>query len=184
MNKKILCTAVIIAAATLGGCTGNNSTTEKTPQETQNSQIKMINILNAKNPLPNVLTGGQPTPEQLEQAQAAGYKTIINLRTANENGTWDEASKASELGMHYINIPIAGKSGLSRENANALMSAIQKHSDHPVMVHCGSGNRIGALFAIDAKFNKNQTSEEAIEIGIKSGLTSLKPAVVEYIETN
>ncbi len=183
MNRKILCAAALVTAL-LGGCTENNAITAQTQEETQHAQMEVINIPNAKTPLPNVLTGGQPTPKQIEQAQAAGYKTIINLRTANENGTWDEASKAKELGMHYINIPIAGENGLSKENANALMSAIQKHADHPVMVHCGSGNRIGALFAIDAKFNKNQTTKEAIETGVNSGLTSLKPAVEKYLETN
>ncbi len=183
MNKKILYT-IILGTVIISGCTGNNSATTQTEQETELTQMKVINILNAKNPLPNVLTGGQPTPEQLEQAQAAGYKTIINLRAANEEGTWDEASKATELGMHYINIPIAGKSDISKENADALMSAIQKYSDHPIMVHCGSGNRIGALFAIDAKLNKKQTIEEAIETGINSGLTSLRPAVEEYLEKN
>ncbi len=182
MNRKILYTA-ILGTTLLGGCTGDTTTTQ-TEQETQLTPMKMIDIPNAKNPLPNVLTGGQPTPEQVEQLQAAGYKTIINLRTANEEGTWNEASKVAELGMHYIHIPVSGKSDLTKENANAMMNAIQKHSNHPVMVHCGSGNRIGALFAIDAKFNKNQTTEEAIETGINSGLTSLKPAVEEYFEVN
>ncbi len=184
MNQKILYTA-ILGATILSGCTGGNSATNtQIEQTTQLTQMKMINIPNAKNPLTNVLTGGQPTPEQLEQAQAAGYKTVINLRTINEPGAWNEASKVAELGMHYINIPVAGKSGLSKENANALMNAIQEHAEHPVMVHCGSGNRIGALFAIDAKFNKKQTTEEAIKTGINSGLTSLRPAVEEYLESN
>jgi len=176
MNKQII-GAVIISMALLGGCAGNNVKTMQHMQEAQpipSSKIKIIDIPHAKNPLPNVLTGGQPTPAHIEQAQAAGYKTIINLRMPGENGTWDEASKAAELGMTYISIPIAGRDGLSKDNASALMAAIQKHSDEPVMVHCGSGNRIGALFAIDAKFNQNKTTEEAMDVGAKSGLTSFR----------
>ncbi len=181
--KSLVLYLAILTLSISSGCKGNGTTVQSS-DEIQKTHIQIIDIPNARTPLPNVLSGGQPTPKQLEQARDAGYKTVINLRTANENSIWDEASKAAELGMNYINIPVAGKSGLSIENATALMEAIQKHSDHPIMVHCGSGNRVGALFAIDAKFNKNQTTEEAIATGIKAGLTSLKPAVEEYLKMN
>lgn len=152
---------MIITAAIFAGCANNDVKVSHESHGMASPKMKVIDIPNAKNPLPNVLTGGQPSLAHFEQAQAAGYKTIINLR-----------------------MPIAGRDGLSKENARALMSAIQKHSDHPVMVHCGSGNRIGALFAIDAKFNQNQTTEDAINTGVNSGLTSLKSAVEAYISEN
>jgi len=183
MNKKILYT-VIFSTVILGGCTGNTLSSVQSQQVIQAATWQTIDIPNAKNPLPNLLTGGQPTPEQLEQAAAAGYKTVINLRTTNEAGTWSEADKVAKLGMQYVTIPIAGKEGLSKENADALMNAIQQYSTDPVIVHCGSGNRVGALFAIDAKFNKKQTVEEAIQTGIRSGLTSLEPAVRAYFDQN
>ncbi len=181
MNKKILYTA-IFSTIILSGCTGNTPSSVQPPQVIQAASWQTIEIPNAKNPLPNLLTGGQPTPEQLAQAAAAGYKTVINLRTTNEAGAWSEADEVAKLGMHYITIPIAGKEGLSRENADALMNAIQQYSADPVIVHCGSGNRVGALFAIDAKLNKKQTVEEAVQTGIRSGLTSLEPAVRAYFD--
>ncbi len=181
MNKQILY-IIIFSAAILGGCTESNLSSEQSKQEIV--ALKIIDIPNAKTPLPNVLTGGQPTLEQFEQAAAAGYKTVINLRTTNEAVTGNEAEEVAKLGMQYVAIPIAGKEGLSKDNADALMSAIQKYSADPVIVHCGSGNRVGALFAIDAKFNKNQTVEEAIETGVRSGLTSLEPAVRAYFDQN
>ncbi len=181
MNKKILY-ITIFSTIILSGCSESDLSSGQPEQETQAVALKIIDIPNAKNPQPNLLTGGQPTPEQLEQAAAAGYKTVINLRTANEVVSWSEADEVARLGMKYVTIPIAGKEGLSKENADALMSAIQQYSTEPVIVHCGSGNRVGALFAIDAKYNQNQSVEEAIQTGIRSGLTSLEPAVRAYFD--
>ena len=46
--------------------------------------------------LQSINTGGQPTAEQLEAAARAGFRTIVNLRTPGEEGSWEEAPKAAD----------------------------------------------------------------------------------------
>ncbi|VAX09121.1 hypothetical protein MNBD_GAMMA26-2295 [hydrothermal vent metagenome] len=142
----------------------------------------VINIPNARTPLPGILTGGQPTVAQVEQAKAAGYKTIVNLRTPQERGVWDEAAKAKELGMNYIAIPVAGGAGVTMENTKSLMKVLEDKSNYPVMIHCASGNRAGALFAYNAAAIENRSIEEALSIGRNAGLTSLEPVVRQILE--
>jgi len=55
--------------------------------------LPKIDIPNALIPKPDILTGGQPTPQQLEQAKQAGYRTIVNLRPAAEMSEWSEEDK-------------------------------------------------------------------------------------------
>jgi hypothetical protein len=45
-----------------------------------------------------------------------------------------------------------------------------------VLLHCASANRAGALLALRAKSN-GADSAAALELGVASGLTSLKPTV-------
>ncbi len=145
-------------------------------------QAIVIHIPNARTPLPGVLTGGQPTVKQFVQAKAAGYKTIVNLRTPGERGEWDEAAKAKELGIKYVAIPVNGGAGITLENTNALMQVVTNKSNHPVIIHCASGNRVGALFAFNAAAIEHKSNEEALHIGRKAGLTSLEPIVKQILE--
>ena len=54
------------------------------------------NVANGATPLPGVATGGQPTPEQLEQLKAAGVKVVVDLRDPMEQRPFDEPAKVRE----------------------------------------------------------------------------------------
>ncbi len=140
-----------------------------------------IDIPNARRPWPGVLVGGQPTVEQLEAAARAGYRTIINLRAPGEQGGWDEVPKAAELGLRYEAIPIVGIEGLNAENARKLATIVDDPEALPVMVHCASGNRVGALFALKALHVDGEDAGKALAIGLEAGLTRLEGAVRERL---
>src|SRR6185436_18939081 len=54
-----------------------------------------------------LLTGGQPTEEQLKSAEEEGFKTVINLATINPRYSLkDEAGLVQSLGMTYYHIPV------------------------------------------------------------------------------
>ncbi|MDF1643745.1 MAG: sulfur transferase domain-containing protein [Pseudomonadales bacterium] len=141
-----------------------------------------VAIKNAKQPFPGILTGGQPSKQQLLEAKQKGYKTIISLRTRKETGLWDEEKTVQDLGMKYVSIPVSGGSDVNKQNSQALIQALSDAKDYPVMVHCASGNRVGALFAIDAKFNRGMTSEQALQIGRDAGLTKLEETVKQILD--
>ena len=138
-------------------------------------------VRNGQMPFEGLLTGGQPTDEQLAALAEAGYQTIINLRQPDEKGTVGEAETVAELGMKYISLPIEGVADLTEEKANAL-AAVLEEADRPALLHCGSGNRVGALLALKAFWVDGAGAEEAMEVGQSAGLTRLEQAVRELVE--
>ena len=126
-----------------------------------------------------MLVGGQPTPGQLERASELGYKTVINLRGAGEEGNTDPAQVES-LGMAYVATPIQGAVDMTEEKARALAAALET-AESPVIVHCSSGNRVGGLFAMKAYYVDGASPEEALRVGKAAGMTRLEPAVREKL---
>lgn len=126
-----------------------------------------------------ILAGGQPSSEQLEAIRDAGYRTILDLRTENEPGPGREEVEA--LGLEFYRLPIAGESGLSAENARRFATLLQE-AEEPLVVHCGSGNRVGALFALKAFYVDGLDAEAALEVGRRAGLTGLEESVRRHLE--
>ena len=138
-------------------------------------------VRNGRMPMDGLLTGGQPTDEQLAVLAEAGFRTVINLRQPDERGTVGEAEKVAQLGMTYVALPIGGVDDLSEENAIALAAALDEAA-RPALLHCGSGNRVGALLALKALWLDGAGAEEAMEVGRQAGLTRLEPAVRKLVE--
>lgn len=132
-------------------------------------------------PFEGVLTGGQPSPEQLEALRDAGFQTVINLRREDERGVAGEAERVAALGMEYVSIPVDGGAGLTRQNVEALDWALAG-TERPLLLHCGSSNRVGALVALRAAQLEGAGSEEALELGRAAGLTRLEDVVRELLE--
>ncbi len=142
-----------------------------------------IAIPNAKQPSPTLLCGGQPTTAQLDQARDAGYALIINLRPQSELEACgiDEAEEVMTRGMRYVQLPIGGPADLTREAATLLDEALASAPDKPVMIHCASGNRVGALLALRAGWLQDATPAQALKLGQDAGLTSLQALVAQRL---
>jgi uncharacterized protein (TIGR01244 family) len=132
-------------------------------------------IPNKHEPLPGITTAGQPSAANLEAAAKAGYKTVIDLRALTEDRGFDERATVERLGMSYVSLPVDGAAGITYENAHEL-DRLLADLPKPVLLHCASANRAGALLALRAKSN-GADSAAALELGVASGLTSLKPTV-------
>lgn len=142
-----------------------------------------LDIPNCCTPNDNLCTGGQPQPEQLREAQTRGIRTVINLRPAAEQGDFDEAAFVGSLGMGYVNIPVASPADLTRANAQKLADALKAAGEGPVLVHCASNNRVGALFALKAHYLEGVGVEEALAIGRSTGLKAMESAVRQILST-
>ncbi len=134
---------------------------------------------NPRRPAPGVLSGGQPSAEQLAAARDLGFRTVVNLRSEGEPGS--RAADVEALGMTYVELPIRGAEGLTEDNARAF-AEILAAAERPAMVHCGSGNRVGGLFALKAYYVDGLAAEEALVLGRESGLTRLAGAVRSHLE--
>jgi uncharacterized protein (TIGR01244 family) len=132
-------------------------------------------------PSENIIVGAQPTEDVLRQAAEAGIKVVVNFRGVNEDPGYDEAALAAELGLTYLRVPVEGPADLGPENV-ALLDAVLRHvGDQPALMHCASGNRTGALFAMHAARYRGMEPEAAIEFGRAHGLTRAEPAVREAL---
>jgi len=128
---------------------------------------------------PSVVSSGQPSPAELEAKAEGGFVTIIDLRTEKEPRGFDEVQVVESLGMRYESLPIANAGDLNEENAERLGNLIDA-SDGPVLVHCASGNRVGALFAVLRRL-EGYSVEESIAYGRNLGMRSLEPAVLQRL---
>ncbi len=82
--------------------------------------------------------------------------------------------------MQYVAFPVLGRDAISFETA-AQLDALLEDVDGPVLLHCGSGNRVGALLALRQSL-KGATDEEALAFGKDAGMTRLEPRVREVLE--
>ena len=123
-----------------------------------------------------MFASGQPTQEQMQVLASSGVKHIINLRPHSEQD-WDEKAYVESLGMQYHNIPVAGANDVTLDNANQLNALLTSLEGQPLLVHCASSNRVGALRALIAGTKDRQSPDNAVNIGKNWGLSSLEPAV-------
>jgi uncharacterized protein (TIGR01244 family) len=78
---------------------------------------------------------------------AAGFKTIIDLRAPSERGVAEEAVAAERAGLRYVNIPVTLPT-LTGESVRKVADVIDQSASRPVLMHCASGNRVGAVMEL------------------------------------
>lgn len=125
----------------------------------------------ARRPRPDLITGGQPGPEAWADLAARGVTTVVNLRPDAELEGRDAEAEVEQAGMAYHAIPVSGAADLDAANAARLWHLVEA-ADGPVLVHCASGNRVGALLALGAAWEGGVAPEQALEFGRAAGLTS------------
>ena len=131
-------------------------------------------------PVDGISTAGQPDAAAFKVFAESGYAAVIDLRTAGENrGLEDEPGLVAGLGMEYVPLPI-GKGDITVAKARELAELIDSY-DAPVLVHCGSANRVGALLALEA-YDETGDAALALEVGRAGGMTGLESTVKEVIE--
>ena len=115
-----------------------------------------------------------------------GYKSILNLRLENEPGNDLAASTAAAeaSGLRYIHLPFNG-SEPDPKVADAFIAAVTDTANQPVFIHCGSANRVGALWLTKRmlvdKWAEARAVEEAKAIGLSSD--ALQAFALEYVRS-
>jgi uncharacterized protein (TIGR01244 family) len=138
-------------------------------------------VPNFRQPREHLITGGQPEASAWSTLAAHGVTTVINLRPQAEMGERDEAGEVTRAGMVYREIPVADAAGITEAKARELWTLLEQ-SKGDVLVHCSSGNRVGALLAVGAATAGGETPEAALELGKRAGLTRAEPRVRELLE--
>jgi uncharacterized protein (TIGR01244 family) len=124
---------------------------------------------------PGLYAGGQPDEAQLRALAAQGVTTVIDLRGADEARGYTEADVVRQLGLRYVALPVTGAQDITPAKAAALQQALDT-AQGPVLLHCASGNRVGALLALSAH-TRGASDDDALSEGRAAGLGSLEPVV-------
>lgn len=117
----------------------------------------------------------QPDIETLRLAANAGITTIIDFRTAGEDRGMQEAAEVAKLGMTYMTMPVGGPDDMTMEKA-AEFDQLLAAARGPALLHCSSGNRVGAMMALRASLH-GASPDAAIAVGRQAGLTRSEEVV-------
>ncbi len=164
--KKVLLTAL---CGLLVACGGNSVPVAELPEAPLKVDLNLVIADGTVSPAGGMTTSGQPDEAALRVFADSGYAAVIDLRTEGEDRGIDEKTVVEGLGMNYELLPIT-RSDITYEQAAALDELLASY-DEPVLVHCGSANRVGALLALRASAS-GADDEAAIEAGRQAGLTS------------
>jgi uncharacterized protein (TIGR01244 family) len=130
-----------------------------------------------------ITVAGQIAPEQLKQAAQEGFKSVLNLRASSEEGFMpDEEKQAEAAGLTYVNIPVK-----KEEISDELTTRVLKQIDElpkPVLVHCASGMRAGAMACMHMATREGMTAEEGMAEAQKIGFDcNSEPQLKEFFES-
>ena len=128
------------------------------------------NIKNYTRAAPFVGTAGKLTSDGVKEAQDLGFKLIIDIRQPTEGGVKEEQAQAATLGLAYQNIPFA-KDETAWRQVEEIEALLAESSNYPVLIHCGSANRVGAFWAL-YRYRPGVPAQIAIEEGRAIGLKS------------
>jgi uncharacterized protein (TIGR01244 family) len=137
----------VLAVASLGPLAAPpaalaQSVTSEAPPEDRMRHLA-VNYSRAR---PHIATAGLVRTGAIPELKALGFAAIIDLRGADE-GANIERRAAEDAGLRYVNIPVT--SGAPTDSQVAEFAALVEDTKHfPLLVHCVSANRVGAMWAL------------------------------------
>lgn len=131
-----------------------------------------------------VACGGATETSALDGLKADGFKSVINLRLATEQGAniAENEAKAKALGMNYFHLPFSGASP-DPKIVDDFLTVVSNKANQPVYIHCGSANRVGAVWLVKRVmqdgWSVDRATTEAKAIGLSA--PGLEKFALEYI---
>ncbi|MGI9473618.1 MAG: protein tyrosine phosphatase family protein [Rubripirellula sp.] len=130
-----------------------------------------------------ILLCGQPTATEFSLARSRGIETVITLREPNEID-WDEPAAVRALGMKFHAIGFRAPDALTPELIERVLAVMADPEAGPVMLHCASANRVGALWmahrVVNDGIDLEVAKQEARTIGLKT--PGYETKVVDYLD--
>jgi uncharacterized protein (TIGR01244 family) len=133
----------------------------------------------------NFATAGQPKDSAYAKLAENGYRAVLSLRTGSEGvDLAHEKEMVEKAGMRFINIPVQSSSP-KPEQAVEFIKAVKDANNQPMLIHCGSANRVGAFWMIYRVVEQGWPEEKALEEATRIGLTSpgLKSFAHDFISS-
>jgi len=142
-------------------------------------------VPNACEPIPGIVTGGQPAPEHLAALKRARCAVVIDIREAMEPRPFKTPDAVVQAGLEYVSIPI-GHGVVSDATFGRLLDAVRELAGKRLaFVHCNSGNRVGAglipYFMLEQGLEEQDAVAQAMRVGLRSA--ELMEQALEYVRS-
>jgi uncharacterized protein (TIGR01244 family) len=131
-----------------------------------------------------VACGGATESSALPALKNDGFKSIVNLRLASENGAniEDSQAQAKALGLNYFHLPLSGASP-DPAVVDQFLGIVARKENQPVFIHCASGNRVGAVWLVKRVLQDgwpvDKATTEAKAIGLSNA--GLEKFALDYV---
>ena len=110
-----------------------------------------------------LITGGQPTEEQVQAVAEQGFRTVINLAPINPRYSLDdEAGLVGSLGMLYHHIPIDWDNPTASD-FSAFEAVMQSLPTGKTFIHCAANFRVTAFYSLYAQKHLGWSKAQADE---------------------
>ncbi len=116
---------------------------------------------------------GATDPAAMSALRKEGYVSVINLRQESEPGADVDAGRkaAQAAGLKYIHLPF-NAAAPDAKVVESFLAAVADKSNQPVFIHCGSANRVGAVWMIKRALQDGWTVDRARTEAQAIGLAS------------
>jgi zinc protease len=107
--------------------------------------------------------GGATTVETFPAIKAAGYKSVVNLRTTTEEGVDIDAAKkaAASAGLAYYHLPFVNTAP-DATKVDDFLKIVQNPANQPLLLHCASGGRASMFWMLKRVMVDNWPTEKAM----------------------
>jgi len=142
-------------------------------------------VPNACEPLPGIVTGGQPAPAHLAALKQAGCAVIIDIREPMEPQPYRTPDAVVAAGLEYRRIPV-GHGNVSDTTFAQMSDALRELAGkRSVFIYCASGNRVGGSLLPYLMLDRGLDEESAVEQALRVGLRSaeLMEQALEYVRS-
>lgn len=134
-----------------------------------------------------IACGGATETSALPALKQDGFTSVINLRTPEEKGANIEENKAEaqKVGLKYFSLPFQTNAP-DPTLVDRFLATVSDKSNQPVYIHCGSANRVAAVWMIKRVLQDKWTDEKALTEAKAIGLTSapLEKFALDYIASH
>ena len=122
---------------------------------------------------------GQPRGVGLQFVKLYGIRTLINLRSSDDDSITEEKAFAAKNGLYFYNFPVGSSTAEIDETVQHFLAILADKSRWPILVHCSWGEeRSGVLSAVYRMEYERWSNEDALaetyRLGLKIGSAPIK----------
>ena len=133
-----------------------------------------------------IACGGSTKPEAIREIANMGFKSVINLRLASEQGAQveEEGTAVKAAGMKYVHLPFDAQNPDAHLIDN-FIAAVTAPANQPAYVHCAAGGRAASLWMVKRVLADGWDEQRALTEANALGLNDrFRPFALNYIHSH